>query len=359
MQLFDKKSSCFGCGACQERCAVGAIRMEPDREGFWYPVVDPEKCVHCSSCISVCPGTHMPSGTEGQAYALRCKNQELLYRSSSGGAFSLLAEQTIRQGGVVCGAVFDSDFQVRHILSENIAPMRKSKYVQSDLRFCYAQIREALDQGKKVLFTGTPCQCDAVRLCFPDDLDQLVFAALICRGVLSPGLWKDYANYIAQDGSLEAYCFRDKRLKNDAHTIAYTTGGTEHTVTMGQDPFSRIYMKCIALRPSCYQCPYTRWELPFDLTIGDFWGIEKSYPDMADGMGTSLVIARTEKGRKLLDDLRDQAILRKSTRSAADQAALKEPARETILRKLLFQDFARKDSSGNSNIPLILKKYGG
>lgn len=358
-ELFETKYKCFGCGACRGVCPAGAIRMERDREGFWYPVADPELCTGCGSCRAVCPGKEAPSGPEGQAYALRCRDRELLKKSASGGAFSLLAEQILQQGGLVCGAVFGEDFRVQHVLSREISPMRKSKYVQSDICKVYGPMEEALNQGKQVLFAGTPCQCDGIRRYFGGEQKNLILAALVCRGVQSPGLWEDYVNHLSRDGALEAYCFRDKRMKNDGHTVAWAAGGREQVCSMEKDPFSRLYLKCITLRPSCYRCPYTRWELPFDLTIGDFWGAEKSHPELADGMGTSLVICRTQKGQALLEGIGDQARILPLSREEADQIALREPAKETILRKLLMQDFARKDGNGRCDIPLILKKYGG
>ncbi len=354
--LFEKKTACFGCGACQAVCAAGAITMAFDAEGFAYPIIDSEACTNCGACAAVCPAKQPPKGAEGEAYAVRCKDAELLKHSSSGGAFSLLAQQVLKNGGVVCGAVFDEGFRVHHTLSSDIAPMRKSKYVQSDLQGIYQAIAEALEHGQQVLFTGTPCQCDAVLHYFGKQPEGLILAALVCRGVQSPGLWAEYVSHL---GDLEAYCFRDKRSRNNAHTVAFTVSGGEQALPMDQDPFSRLYLKCLTLRPSCYQCPYTRWELPFDLTIGDFWGIEKKHPELADGMGASLVIARTEAGRALLSALEAQALVVKSSREAADQPALQAPAPESILRKLLFRDFARKGADGKSDIPLILKKYGG
>lgn len=359
MTLFDKRSACFGCGACAQVCSVGAIQMEFDAEGFSYPVINTDLCTRCGSCIAVCPEKHPSQGLPGQAYALRCRDLGLLQQSSSGGAFSLLANQVLDRGGLVCGAAFDESFRVCHILSRDIGPMRKAKYVQSDISGCYTSIRQALDQGKQVLFTGTPCQCDGIRRFFDPQPQGLILVALVCRGVQSPGLWAEYVCSLSQEGALEAYCFRDKRVKNDGHTVAYTAAGKETAVPMGKDPFSRLYMKCITLRPSCYRCPYTRWELPFDLTIGDFWGIEKVYPELADGMGTSLVIARTDAGRELLEGCREHALVLESSREAAEQIALTAPAQETILRKLLFRDFAQKDAEGHCSIPLILKKYSG
>lgn len=355
-QLFDKKAACFGCGACQAVCPADAIAMTADAEGFFYPVIDPEKCIDCGSCAAVCPARHPLLGTAGEAYAVRCNDTELLRNSSSGGAFSLIARQVLADGWLVCGAVFDEAFRVCHVLSDDIAPMRKSKYVQSDLHGTYHAISEALADGKQVLFTGTPCQCDGVLHYFGKQPEGLILAALVCRGVQSPGLWADY---VAHLNRLEAYCFRDKRSRNGGHTVAYTAGGTEQAVPMDKDPFSRLYLKCLTLRPSCYQCPYTRWELPFDLTIGDFWGIEKACPELADGMGTSLVIARTAAGKALLEQIKPYGLVLESSREAADQPALQEPAKESILRKLLFRDYARKDADGRCDIPLILKKYGG
>ena len=357
IQLQDKKS-CFGCGACASVCHAGAITMAADGEGFLYPVIDQALCTGCGRCETVCPGLTPAEGLDGQAYAVRCKDMSLLQKSSSGGAFSLLAQTVIDGGGLVCGAVFDKDFKVVHVLSDDIGPMRKSKYVQSDITAVYAAVEAALDAGRQVLFTGTPCQCDAMQRCFAEE-KGLIVAALVCRGVQSPLLWAEYTRYLAGDSKLEAYCFRDKRVKNDGHTVSCTVGGQERAVSMGNDPFSRLYMKCLALRPSCYSCPYTRWELPFDLTIGDFWGIESWKPELADGMGTSLVIARTKAGKALLEAAAGNATVVEATRENAMQLALREPAKETMLRKLLFRDLARKDENGHCDMALILKKFGG
>lgn len=359
IRLFENKAACFGCGSCAAACSAGAIAMTADEEGFSYPVIDPDRCVDCGKCQTVCPALSEPKGCEGRTFAVRAEDETLLRASTSGGAFSLLAEQVLAQGGLVCGAVFDDAFRVRHVLSDDIAPMRKAKYVQSDMHGIYQAVQDALSAGKRVLFTGTPCQCDGILRYFGQKPEGLLLAALICRGVQSPGLWQDYVAYLEKDGPLQAYCFRDKRTCNDGHTVSFTVGGQERSMPMGRDAFCRLYLKCLALRPSCYRCPYTRWELPFDLTIGDFWGIEKLCPELADGKGTSLVIARTEAGVALLEKINGRARVLESTRQAAEQPALNEPAGESILRKLLFRDFARKGADGRCDIPLILKKYGG
>ncbi|MBQ2863063.1 MAG: Coenzyme F420 hydrogenase/dehydrogenase, beta subunit C-terminal domain [Clostridia bacterium] len=360
IQLIFDKHNCFGCAACSAVCPQNAISMQEDEEGFLYPKISEESCIECGKCVQICNKTKTQTTSEIKAYALRCNDMELLQASSSGGAFSLLADAVLKEGGLVCGAEFDREFRVCHVLSTDIEPMRKSKYIQSDISDVYLQIEAALKDGKQVLFSGTPCQCDGMRKYFGENSGGLILAALICRGVQSPGLWSDYVSYISGNERLEKYCFRDKRVKNDGHTVSYRLSNNEESaVSMGNDPFSRLYMKCLTLRPSCYQCPYTNTDIPFDLTIGDFWGVEKVFSHLADGMGSSLVIARTDAAQALLQKVKPEAQILECDINEALQPALKEPAKETLLRKLLFRDYSKKDEDGRSDIPLILKKYGG
>ena len=357
--LYDNKKNCFGCGACAAACPTGAISMEPDEEGFLYPRVTAARCTECGRCAAVCPAKAQLSRGEGRFFAVRCKEEQVLRHSTSGGAFTLLAQEIMEQDGLVCGAVFNEDFSVRHILSRDIAPMRKSKYVQSDLSGCYAAIREALEQGRTVLFTGTPCQCNALRQFFPERPERLLFASLVCRGVQSPGLWRDYTAWLGRGGPLLAYDFRDKRHGNDGHAVAYTVDGTETVVSMAEDRLSRLYNLCLTYRPSCYACPYARADNDFDFTLGDLWGVERACPQFADGRGTSLVIARGQRAEALLSKIERHAWVVPCDPDAAMQPALTAPAKEPILRKFLFRDYARKNADGCCDIPGILQKYGG
>ena len=356
---YDNKKGCFGCGACAAACPAGAVSMEPDAEGFLYPCVAAARCAGCGRCAAVCPAKAQPPHREGRFFAVRCKEEQVLRRSTSGGAFTLLAREVTAQGGLVCGAVFDESFCVRHILSRDLAPMRKSKYVQSDLSGCYAAIREALDRGNSVLFTGTPCQCHALQQFFPERPERLLLASLVCRGVHSPGLWRDYAAWLGRGGPLQAYDFRDKRRGNDGHAVAYTVNGTETVVSMAEDRLSRLYNLCLTYRPSCYACPYSRADNDFDFTLGDFWGVERSCPQFADGRGTSLVIARGQRAETFLLKMERHAWVIPCDPDAAMQPALTAPAKEPFLRKFLFRDYARKNEDGCCDIPAILKKYGG
>lgn len=356
--LFDNQKNCFGCGACAAACPAKAISMEPDQEGFLYPHIVADLCIECGRCTAVCPAKVRMPRREGSFFAVRCKEEQVLQRSTSGGAFTLLAQEVIAQDGIVCGAVFDESFSVRHVLSQDITPMRKSKYVQSDLSGCYTAIQEALDQGCMVLFTGTPCQCHAMRQYFPESHERLLLASLICRGVQSPGLWHDYTIWLRRGGSLQAYDFRDKRCGNDGHAVSYTVNGRETVVSMAEDRFSRIYNLCLTCRPSCYTCPYTRADNDFDFTLGDFWGVERSCPRFADGRGTSLVIAHGQRGESFVSQLERYAWVVPCEPDLCMQPALAAPAREPFLRKFLFRDYAKKNEEGCCDIPFILKKYG-
>ena len=346
------KAKCFGCGACRTICPQNAIKMVFDSEGFPYPQIDASLCTQCEQCVSICPSYENPTGEKGSAYALRCNDEKLLYQSTSGGAFSLLSQEVISEGGIVFGAVFDHNLKVVHKGSDDISPMRKSKYVQSDMTDSFSEVREALSQNRKVLFSGTPCQCHALLKTVGQN-ENLITVSVVCRGVASPGLWKDYVAFLEKDGKLKNFCFRDKRSKNSGHTVSYSTDTGEVAVSMDKDPFSMMYLKCLTLRPSCYSCPYTKTELPSDITIGDFWGVEKIYPTLNDGQGVSLVIARSEKGKELLKKCETRAQILACPEDMEKQSALKESAPKTILRMLLFKDYAA------NGIEPVLKKFGG
>lgn len=357
--LYEEKARCFGCGACEAACPAGAVSMARDGEGFPYPVLNAALCRNCGACETVCPAKHPLDRAEGRFYALRCKDGALLDRSTSGGAFSLLAGEVLDRGGLVCGACFDGGFTVRHVLSRDIAPMRKSKYVQSDLSGCYGAVREALDGGRQVFFTGTPCQCHALERYLGGRREGLVLAALVCWGVQPPGLWEAYVSWLGRDGALEAYDFRDNRRRDDGHTVSWTLSGRPFSRPMGEDPFSRLYNRRLVHRPSCYRCPYRSPEAGFDFTLGDFWGIERIRPELADGRGTSLVIARGDGARSLVEGLSAKALVLPCRREEALQSALTASQPEPRLRRALFRDFAREQRRGRSPFPLLLKRYGG
>lgn len=357
MVLLPEQKKCFGCGSCAAVCPEKAISMRTDAEGFAYPTVNDRLCVDCGLCQDSCPANATLPQREGTFFAFQCLDETLLQKSSSGGAFSLIAEDVLSKGGLVCGACFTENFQVTHRLSDDIASMRKSKYVQSDMTDCLVPLRKQLEAGRQILFSGTPCQCHGLLTFLGYKPENLHLISLVCRGIASPGLWKDYVRWLEKGGKLERFSFRDKRRQNDGHTVSYTINGTETAVSMHQDGFCRLYNLGLTYRPCCYSCPYCSPDNDFDLTIGDFWGVEKIFPAMADGKGVSLVIARGLWANMLMSRLRDKAKVLPCSREDSLQPALLAPAKESLLRRFLFRDLAKQEKTGHSDIPLILKKY--
>lgn len=353
-----EKNNCFGCCACSDICPEHAIQMESDAEGFLYPRINESVCSHCDACKTVCPANETPSTVHPKTYLFRCNDTDLLNKSTSGGAFSLLAGQIIKDGGSVVGAAFTDDFHLCHIIDTDISAMRKSKYIQSDMGSVYRKIRSMLDQGRPVLFSGTPCQCHAVQRYCKECMDSLYILSVICRGVASPVLWSEYVRWVEKKGRLEAFCFRDKRTANNGHTVSMQIDGSEFAGPMDADPFSVMYLKCLTLRPSCYSCPYTRTDLPFDLSIGDLFNAATIDKECSDGRGASIVLARSKKGQELLERCRPDAKVIEIPLDAADQDALRKSAPLSPLRRMLFRDLVKVENK-EMEFHTLLRKYGG
>lgn len=252
----------------------------------------------------------------------------------------------------------DDKLNVIHRVSEDIREMRKAKYIESNITKVYKEIKKELLKKRTVLFSGTPCQCQAIKGYFSEYDDKLICVALMCRGVQSIELWKEYILYLGKDEKVIWYDFRNKLRCDNAHTVAYKLGNNEYYVDMNSDRFSRIYIKGLSLRPSCYKCVFCRKDLNFDFSIGDFWGIERFHPEMNDGKGTSLVIARGEKADTIIENIKNKAKVKVCNIRDIDQPALRTPAKETILRNFFFKDLALKNHEGHCDMELILKKYG-
>ena len=272
------RKDCCGCCACAAACPHGAIRMEQDGMGFRYPVIDKALCTDCGLCEEVC-GFKKPIDTSvPAAYAIRFP--DYLEGSQSGGLGYAVMMQAIMHGMVVYGAAMDDDFVVRHrrvVALEDLAPLRLSKYVQSDMDGIPAQVFSDLKAGRKVLFTGTPCQCAGVEWICRKYRENLLLADIVCRAVPSPAFWKGYLKEKSRSGQVRRVLFRDPALgwHNNLTRIDYQ----DHTEYNGD-----YYFFCrngLVNRPSCGQCPYTNAHAS-DITMGDCWGVEKALPGFAD-----------------------------------------------------------------------------
>lgn len=320
MIVLKDKQQCCGCSACAQVCPKKCIAMQPDEEGFLYPQIDQTTCIECGLCEKVCPMLKSPAedtNSEPKAYAAYNKDERIRLQSSSGGVFTLMALQTLQNGGVVFGAVLSTDCKsVHHTMVSNevdLAKLRGSKYLQSEIGVCYEQAQTFLRQGKPVLFSGTPCEIEGLKTFLRQDYDNLTCVDLICHGSPSPKLWDKYVEYRANQKKhvVEGVTFRDKRngWKNYEVCIKLAEG-VEYRKTFYDETFMQMFLQDLCLRPSCYFCEFKKKNRVSDITLADFWGSGRICPDMDDDKGLSLVIVHSVKGGKLLEEIKGKMELR-------------------------------------------------
>ena len=333
------KAFCNGCHACSSACPHKCISMVSDDEGFLYPEVDSTRCSECHLCEKVCPilnpknvlNADLPS-----AYAVKNNDDNTREKSSSGGVFAALAEYVIDEGGIVFGAAFDSRFDVVHIgveKKEDLVKLRGSKYVQSTIGDTYREAKKALDAGRTVLFTGTPCQIGGLRAFLRKDYEKLYTQDIICHGVPSPKVWRRYLDYqqTRKNSKIKEISFRNKKKSWKKYAVSFAfENGAEISEPFMENPYMRAFLRNLSLRNSCYQCRFKGISRDSDITLADFWGIENILPEMDDDKGTSLVIVQNEKGRRLLNSVSDSL----SLRTVDPEVAIKENASAVISSNL-------------------------
>lgn len=304
---------CTGCMCCKSICTEKAIRVYRNEEGFDYPLVDSDKCINCGKCVGICPANSdiNKSFAYEYAYALQA-DERIRMNSSSGGCFSLLAMFFLESGGIVCGAAFVNN-RVKHIIVHNIEDLdklRKSKYVQSDIVDCYDEIHEYLRIGKRVLFTGTACQCEAIKNYCSDYENLLYTCDVLCMGVPAPGIFEKYIDEeLGRD--VEDIDFRDKCVEGWSSNLffSYKKNGKKIVLSSKNSSFFSCFLGGYALRKSCYNCKYAGKKRISDLTMGDFWGIGEYDRELDDGKGTSLLLISTPKGERLINSIIDRCRL--------------------------------------------------
>lgn len=342
MELFSKKSQCCGCMACADACPQDAIIIETDFEGFGYPKIKRKLCINCGRCKRVCPLSVQVSGEQPRRYfAAQAKDPVLRETSTSGAVFPVLAAAMLERGGIVYGAGFDSSMRIVHqrvVGCGELARITQTKYVQSETAGIFQCVLQDLRMGKQVLFAGTPCQAEALRCFLAKKYANLLLVDLVCYGVSSPGIWARYTAYLEKKhhGTLSRFQFRDKRGCDNGHTVSYRVGNREFVEKYEDSLFAFMYASNCMLRPSCHVCPFTTVKRRSDITIGDFWGIEKIYPEMDDGMGTSLVMLRSEQGTTLWESLRDRFYRIECGQREALQPRLISPTPPSPQRRLFL-----------------------
>lgn len=303
IKIIDKEQCC-GCSACLHICPKNSITFKEDKEGFLYPHVNMETCIDCGLCEKVCPVLNQnDERIPEKVYAAKHEDDEIRMKSSSGGIFTLLADQILDEGGVVFGARFNDKWEVIHDYTETkegLAPFRGSKYVQSYIGDSYKIAETFLKNGRKVMFTGTPCQIAGLKKFLRKEYDNLLAVDFVCHGVPSPMVWRKYLEEeIADQGGaqLTGVNFRDKSIgwKNYSFVLNFSKdeGTIKHNYAVSSVFTENTYMKAflsnLSLRPSCYDCPAKAGKSGADITIGDFWGIENIMSEYDDDKGVSFV----------------------------------------------------------------------
>lgn len=297
---------CCGCGACAQICPKQCISLKEDKEGFLYPTVDNSSCIDCGLCERVCPVINQNKPKKPIVTLAAVNSDESVrHASSSGGIFTLLAERTIDNGGVVFGAAFDENWDVKHICIDSkseLPKLRGSKYVQSIIGNCYKHAKTHLDTGQEVLFSGTPCQIAGLKRFLRKDYHNLKTMDIVCHGTPSPLVWRKYLDEVSSMYNIAQITdiqFRDKTegWKNYSLLIKYKDKeGAEKTFreTLNENIFMRCFLSNLSLRPSCYACPARNGKSGSDITLADLWGAENICPELYDDNGVSLVLLRNK-----------------------------------------------------------------
>lgn len=361
INVLDEKEKCCGCSACEMICPVNAIQMKPDEEGFLYPVVDHAVCIKCEQCLRVCPLRKKPDNKKRELppiYAVKHKNLQTRELSRSGGIFTALTDYILQENGVIYGAVFQKDVSVKHMRAttkEQRDEMRGSKYVQSVMGNTFKQIRKDLNKNRYVLFSGTSCQVDGLLSYLGKDKDseKLITVDIVCHGVPSIKVLQRYIEWreSLSKSKLERFEFRNK----------IDFGWADHIETLwmkngrrfDSKVFANIFYSDYSLRPSCYECPYKSIYHPADISIADYWNIDKACPNFNDNKGVSLVLLNTKKGEKIFEEIKD-SVIRKQTRI---EDSLQMPFIKSSERPKDRQNFWK--CLNETDFGMIAKRYGG
>jgi len=314
MITIKRKADCCGCNACVVVCPKKSITMETDNEGFWYPKVNLDTCVDCGLCENVCPiiekDKNIVRYETPRVFAAYNKDHEVRIDSTSGGIFSALATKLFNEGGYVGGAVYNPDHSVSHIVTNDVTQLpllRSSKYLQSYTENTFPTIKNLLNKGEKVAFCATPCQIQALYKFLGKDYDNLVTIDFICRGVNSPLVFKSYMKMLEDKYNSPATKIKFKAKQWGWHNFSMRVNfanGKEYCKDRSHDLFFIGYLQQGNFaRPSCYDCRFKGFPQKSDITLADFWGIEKIDKTMDQDCGTSLVLINSDKGLHLFEKI--------------------------------------------------------
>ncbi len=351
IQIHNKKD-CSGCSACANICPKNCIKMERDEMGFAYPEVDADVCINCGRCEKVCP-ILSPAKENSPLSVKGAKNRDESVRrtSSSGGTFFELANDIISRGGIVYGCALDDKLVARHIGVETLdglSALKGSKYVQSDVGATYREVKKHLISGREVLYSGTPCQIAGLKNYLGKSYDNLLLVDVLCHGVPSPGVFADYLDYLSERFGAKPISVnfrnKEKSWKRLYFEVKFDNGKRYFTFC-GYDRYMSMFLNNISLRPSCYDCRFTTVNRQGDITLGDFWGIGRKYPERDDDKGISLIIVNTENGEKAYGEISDKFDTFESDieTAKAGQKTLSSPTTKNPKHEEFYSLYAEKD----------------
>lgn len=348
---------CTGCGACVQRCPKQCISWVQREFGFRYPQIDEESCVNCGLCEKVCPiDKALEAPAAQKAYAAVHKDAEVLAKSTSGGAFTAIADATFAQGGIVYGAAMLDDMQVKHIRTSgknDFEGLRSSKYLQSDTGTTYQMVEQDLKQGKIVLYSGTPCQIDGLKNYLGKDYENLFTADIVCHGVGSQAYFDKYMDFCREKyGQIKALRFRSKEFAGWSCGGGVVVVASSHClIKIPYRDFDNYYYAYFLsgdiYRKSCYTCKYANTKRVGDFSLGDYWGVEALNLSLRTQNGCSLLLVNNQHAMRLLDEI--ESLDREET--TIEQAArcnkqLNEPSKlpdSREKRKKEFESLSAED----------------
>lgn len=377
MRHLAEHNDCCGCSACVSICKQKAITFVVDSEGFKYPSVDDNKCIDCGLCELACPvlqrEKNQDTGEPINYYAGRLKDDKILFNSSSGGVFSAIADWVFEQNGLVVGVGYDNDCVARHQIAyqkEDYESFRGSKYVQSELEGVFPKVKELLGNKQLVFFTGTPCQVEGLKCYLRKDYSNLITADIICHGVPSPLIFKEYKDFAESllGHKVVAINMRDKSVRGWLEPFSYRfvfDSGKSMVDPKCISSWSYAFFSEYINRPSCHHCRFCNLHRPGDFTIADFWDYADNRPDIRDNRGTSLILVNTKKGIDILGGKLSAALdLYEITKEEALQPNLQRPTPELKNRndfwqyyyKYGFEKSYKKYLSPHITIKTVIKK---
>ena len=304
---------CTGCGACVQRCPKRCISWTEREFGFRYPQIDKDACVNCGQCEKVCPiDKALEVSAEQKAYAAVHKDDEVLAKSTSGGAFTAIADAVFAQGGIVYGAAMLDGMQVKHIRTsgkDDFERLRSSKYLQSDTGTTYQMVEQDLKQGKTVLYSGTPCQIDGLKNFLGKDYENLYTVDIVCHGVGSQAYFDKYMDYARERyGKIKALRFRSKEYAGwSCGVVVVVVDSSDCLKKIPYRDFDNYYYSYFLsgdiYRKSCYSCKYANTNRVGDFTLGDYWGVEALNLPLQTKNGCSLLLVNNRHAMLLLDEI--------------------------------------------------------